>query len=853
MKSLFERLNAVKIHLKKTNDPEVEQSLVRVFIGFLLVAVFCFPWGPKDHFSHLFYSPINIVLLTATSLAIIILVAIIINPKISVIRRVLGIFLDLISLSLLMGIAAHEAVYLFVFYLWVILGNGFRFGINYLYASLVVGLVCFSIVISWSEYWQKNMPIAISLLLVVTLIPLYSIFLINKLYSAISMAEKANQAKSRFLANMSHELRTPLNGVLGIGDLLRETKLEREQRNLVNTMQSSAKILLGLIEKVLDISKIEAGKIVITKESFDLHSIINSVLITQKITAKTKKLNITSKIDSDVPFLLDGDQQYLRQVLVNLIGNAIKFTDHGSIDLHIYKVSQSEHTTVIRFDIKDTGIGIEKDLLDSVFDDFTQVGIATTKHVGGSGLGTTISKELVELMGGKIGVNSNLGEGSTFWFELPFTLSTNMPVELNDTHLLILASEKTNRILQGSLKSWNLPSDFIQSPAHALSKLKKAQHQNLDYKIIIIEKYSLLGMKLAHFIDLLKAEDLLDGLSLVLLESEENHLYSNADNNETDQYFASTITDLTDKRSLFNAIHSAQHTDNENTKVISFSQFYESQVGAKKLTILIAEDNKVNQQVLSGILKRAGHSVIIVDDGEEALNVLSKDLEKIDLLIVDKNMPKRSGDEVIQALRFMDTNNTLPIIMLTADATPEARVLAVGLGINEFLTKPIDSHDLLKKIAFISKTINTEIELSPKRATQLNIVNNATAMQSSTKKENQWCDPHILNELLLLDDDISFIERLISAFIKDGDKHLNCLREAVTDDYLQFRESLHALKGASSELGANKLSKICLRGETYKPFDIGTEKLSLLINEIEYTYSKTVEALNAFLNKASTE
>lgn len=853
MKTLFEKLNAVKIHVKKTSDPEVEQSLVRVFIGFLLVGFFCLPWGPKEQFNHLFYSPVNIVLLTATSLAIMILVAIIVNPKISVIRRVLGIFLDLISLSLLMGIAAHQAVYLFVFYLWVILGNGFRFGINYLYTSLVIGLVCFSIVISWSKYWQTNMPIAISLLLVVTLIPLYSIFLINKLYTAINMAEKANQAKSRFLANMSHELRTPLNGVLGIGDLLRETKLEPEQRNLVNTMQSSANTLLGLIEKVLDISKIEAGKIVITRESFDLHSIINSVLITQKIAATTKKLNITSKIESDVPFLLNGDQQYLRQILVNLIGNAIKFTDHGSINLHIYKVSQNEHSTVLRFDINDTGIGIEKDLLTNVFDDFTQVGIATARHIGGSGLGTTISKELVELMGGRIGVNSNLGDGSTFWFELPFTQSENISIDLNKTHLLILATEKTNRTLQASLKSWDLPSDFIQSPAHALSMLKKAQQQNLDYKMMIIDKCSLLDMTLGHFIDLLKAEDLLNGLSLVLLESEEDHLHCHTHNNETHQYFASIITDLTDKRLLFNVINRAQHIDNENKKVISFSQFYESQVGAKKLNILIAEDNKVNQQVLSGILSRAGHSVIIVDDGEQALSILSKDLEKIDLLIVDKNMPKRSGDEVIQALRFMDTPNTLPIIMLTADATPEARVLAVGLGINEFLTKPVDSHDLLEKIAFISKTINTETKLTPKPTTPLNIVHNNTLMQSSIKIDNEWCNPHILNELFLLDNDVNFIERLINAFIKDGDKHIHFLRQAIADDYLQFRESLHALKGASSELGADKLSEICLRGETYKPFDIGTEKLTLLINEIEYAYNKTVGALNVFLNKASTE
>ena len=849
MEVIFKKLSAAAKHLKKTGDTEPEQALLRVFIELSLVIYFCIPWGPEEQFSLLLSSAVNIVILTTTILALTILIAIIINPKVSISRRVFGIFLDLVPLSLLMLIAANEAVYLFVFYLWVILGNGFRFGINYLYISMIVGFIGFSAVIYWSDYWQTQMPIAISLLLVITLIPLYSIFLIKKLYAAISMAEKASQAKSRFLANMSHELRTPLNGVLGLGALLRETKLEPEQRNLVNTMQSSAKILLGLIEKVLDISKIEAGKIVITKEPFDLHAIINSVIATQKITAKTKQLSITSKIDSDVPFLLKGDQQYLRQVLVNLIGNAIKFTDHGSVNLRIYKISESEHSTVLRFDINDTGIGIEKDLLGSVFDDFTQVGIATKRHIGGSGLGTTISKELVELMGGKIGVESDLGHGSIFWFELPFTTIPTTLLEMSDTHLLLLATEDTQCTIQTFLNTWNLSADFVKSPTHALTMLKEKQSQNLGYKILMVDRLSLLEMTPEEFVDLLASEELLNNLSLVLLNPEKNDLV----NGNTDQRIASVITDLNDKRALFNAIHRAQYLDSNDTKVVSFSQFYENQIGAKPLNILIAEDNKVNQQVLSGILTHAGHSVIIVDDGEQALDVLSKRLEQIDLLIIDKNMPKCSGDEVIQTLRFMDSSNSLPIILLTADATPEARELGISLGVNEFLTKPIDSYDLLTKIAVISKTIDKKMD---KRVTDstvlLNTQDNKPRRQNITGIRSQWCNESVLQELFLLDSDIGFMERLIAGFTNDGDMHIKNIREAVIDDYLQFRESLHALKGAASELGADKLVKICLRGETYKPYDIGTEKLTLLINEIEYVYNKTVEALNDALHKAST-
>lgn len=849
MKAIFKKINSIKNHVKQTGDSEPEQASVRVLISLILIVIFVFSWGSDSHFYEIQISILNIVVLSYFFAALVVIAAILITPKPSPARRVLGIFIDLASLSFLMFVAVDEAVSLFVFYLWVILGNGFRYGIKYLYLSLAVGLVGFLCAIYLGSYWQEHRSIAISFLIVITLIPLYSIFLINKLYSAISMAEKANQAKSRFLAHMSHELRTPLNGVIGLGELLKETKLDKQQHNLVSTMHNSAKTLLGLIEKVLDISKIEAGKIIITNESFDLHSLINSVIATQKLIAESKGLSITYTIDSDVPFLLEGDQQYIRQVLVNLIGNAIKFTDQGSVNLHIYNVSEIANSAIIRFDIKDTGIGIEKHSLEQVFDDFTQVGSARTQHIEGTGLGTTISKDLIELMGGKIGVESRVNQGSTFWFELPFTTLPNTALEISDSHLLVIATDHTTSLIRPLLSAWALPTDFVKSPAHAISLLKSAFSQNQGYKIILVDALSLPGITPVEFATLLESEKLLGDLSLVLFNSTEDYLY----NDNVGQYYISVIKNLGDKRAIFNAIHVAQSNYGNNENVVSISEYYASQKGSIALNVLIAEDNKVNQQVLSGILKRAGHSVIITDDGEQALDVLAKDLEQIDLLIVDKNMPKYSGDQVVQALRFMDTSNKLPIIMLTADATPEARELGMSLGINEFLTKPIDSHDLLKKIATISQEIDQQ---TPKKTSVSPVTTSKKLHKSSqpeiTEIDDQWCNLTVLQELFLLDNDLGFMQRLIKGFIQDGDLHIVRIREAIIDDYLQLRESLHALKGAASELGAEKLSEICRQGETYKPYDIGTEKLNLLINDIEFAYIKTVEALNKALSKAAT-
>lgn len=442
-------LAKIKHRLAQTTDSEPEQAIkIRLPVATGLVLYFCLPWRDEESFLQVISTLPSLLTLSYYFFALLLAGAITLNPRPSPLRRIVAILLDLVPLSILMFYVGEKSVFLFVLYLWVILGMGFRYGINYLYLALFVGVVGFSCAITWGEYWQNSdrFPFALSFLFLLVLIPLYSSFLIKKLHDALASAKYANEAKSRFLANMSHELRTPLNGVIGISDLIRETPLNFEQTEFVNIMHNSANTLLELIENVLDISKIEAGKIIIQKGEFDLHLLINNIIQMQSTMANAKDISVNFNINAATPFLLKGDEQRLKQVLINLLTNAIKFTHEGSVKLYVTTANDDTDQPRIRFEISDTGIGIPKEALSSIFDDFAQAARNSNCTLGGTGLGTTISKELVELMGGEIGVVSETDKGSTFWFELPYSSVSHDDYYLADTHLLLLSSEKMPHI-----------------------------------------------------------------------------------------------------------------------------------------------------------------------------------------------------------------------------------------------------------------------------------------------------------------------------------------------------------------------------------------------------------------------
>ena len=834
---LLSRLNR---RLKGTGDSEPEQAKLRLAIGFIVLAYICVPWGQDATLIDNVTSLAGLIVILYYTSALAIFSSIVINPVPSQIRRICGAALDMGSLSILMFHTGEETIPLFLIYLWVILGNGFRFGLTNLYVSQIIAIAGFSVVVVWGEYWLEHRIIGISLLLMLCLLPVYAGFLIKKLHAAVNMAKQANEAKSRFLANMSHELRTPLNGVIGMGDLLRETKLNYEQQELVNTMHSSANTLLELIENVLDIAKIEAGKVLIECKDFDLHGLVNSVIYMLAPMGEKKNLTVSCTFDPETPFALKGDQQHLRQVLINLVNNAIKFTEKGSVVLSVRLIGGTESTPRIRFEIIDTGIGIAEENLGKIFDDFTQADASTNRAFGGTGLGTTISRELVELMSGEIGVVSEVGKGSTFWFEIPFLSSVNPETSISENHVLLLSNEDTANLVRPSLKYWRVNFDWVRTSTRAISQMIQASDEANSYETVIVDQASLADINALQFAQMVKSEGLLENTSMVLINSSDTMI----DANRTSHYYISTIANPEDKRLLFNALHAAQSVNLNDSKIVTMAEHYAKQAGVSGLNILVAEDNQVNQQVIDGILRNAGHNVRIADTGEKALNILSDELEQIDMLILDMNMPEVSGVEVVKSLRFMDTSGRLPVIMLTADATPEARETSLNAGANRFLTKPIDARGLLECIASLSKTIRKS------RATPKPEPRESRTQLRSSYAESEWFDNIVLHELDVLGDDPDFVSTLLKNFEKEGAQHVLNIKKAMYDDYLDYRDNLHALKGSATELGANRLVDICQEAEALKPYDMGSEKIDQMCKQVEEVFNKTVAALN---NAATAE
>ncbi len=350
--------------------------------------------------------------------------AIALRPGVSHVRRWIGMFGDYAAMFAIMRLGGEELAPLYVVYLWVTIGNGLRYGPQYLRAAVAIACVSFSAVIITTDFWHQNQSLSWGLLVGLIAIPLYLSSLLRALTRATEEARRANEAKSSFVANMSHEFRTPLNGIVGMAELLSTTRLTTEQRECADVMQASAQTLLALVEDVLDISAIEAGKLKRSESDFKLAGILSGIKLMLQPNAVDRGLAFDVNVAEDVPDALFGDANHLRQILVNLVSNAVKFTERGGVNINVSRVASPSNLGVrLRFSVRDTGVGIPLDAQARIFQAFEQAEHGPARRFGGTGLGTTIARSLTELLGGEIHLESIEGEGSHFWADIPFRVT----------------------------------------------------------------------------------------------------------------------------------------------------------------------------------------------------------------------------------------------------------------------------------------------------------------------------------------------------------------------------------------------------------------------------------------------
>ncbi len=640
----------------------------------------------------------------------------------------------------------------------------------------------------------------------------------EELRLAIRDAENATRIKAEFLATMSHEIRTPMNGVLGMTELLLKTELNNKQVRFAEAIHQSGEALLTIINDVLDFSKIEAGKLELKEEAFDLRQLIEdtSAMFARKAEQQAVELASTYPVNSHTAF--NGDPIRIRQLLTNLIGNAMKFTEKGDVLIKLAFLEETDSHALVQFSVSDTGIGIKQELCAHVFDSFTQVDGSMTRQYGGTGLGLAICKKLVELMDGEIGLDSEFGKGSTFWFRLK--LNKDDAGKLRNTRglkngsisgakiLLVDSNETICRITQAQVEGWGAQYESAANAKTALHKLYLAEEQGHPFDIVLLDK-QLPDMNGITLTKKLRQDEKLKNTRVIILSSI-------AQLAESGEWMLAGVEAYLNKplrqSDLFNCLVKVYANSQDQTqpmRIISTEEGPEEnqEIGGH---VLVAEDNPINKELITQMLENFGCRFKFVYNGKEALDAvtnypLDRQTDPYDMILMDCQMPEMDGFEATAEIRkweAMQQDSHIPIVALTANALQGDRQRCLDSGMDDYLSKPFTSNQLFGILKqWLPLEVSKDIKESP-----------VSTKEVADKGHVSSLDPEAISRIKQLQraDSANMLLKIIDLYLEKSPELMQEISQAIsTGDADKLRHAAHSLKSSSASLGANEMASLC--------------------------------------------
>lgn len=724
-------------------------------------------------------------------------------------RWIAGICMDVGMAFAVMLHSAESMSFFYPLFLWVILGNGFRFGVRYLVIGSALAVAAFSTVVFTTDYWEPNRTLGISLILALIVIPAYCSTLIKKLSLAKEAAEAANRAKGYFLASVSHELRTPLNAIIGYGNHLRQMAMPKNQHDMVEASVLAGEHLLHLIDQLIQIARSDSNTAQIVMRPLRITELLTEMRDIMLVRADDKSIGLQIAAEPMSDRIVDGPADIIRNILLNLAGNAIKFTEAGAVSVNA-GLRETDGKTILWFSVSDTGIGIAEDAMGKIFEPFQQADDTVMNRFGGTGLGLAICKQLLTQVGGQIRVDSVIGKGSTFTVELPVSLAEaengsydneyGAPVKILALgmfeHELLAKAQNAGNYLVKNI-SCHGPDDLEK----AVASLELA---NFDIAMIDDRVANELDAESTVWNLFTEAE-----VAAVLISHD---VEPDLGEIELRAAFATVIPADASFNELRSAIRigcSFAHKPHFDERSSS-NQPAEPAVYSPR-SVLVADDNRTNRNILTAILEAAGHKVTQVCDGDEVLEILEK--EKFDILLLDVNMPRLNGIDACRMWRQIEGNRAhLPIVGVTADATTETETRCLGAGMDLRLTKPINAALLLATIEKCCGNTPSAHILPDSKQDPLKVVVPLERGKEAVSGDRAIDSGHM--DYLASIGDADFVASMIEGFIEDSMESSATMLQAITEkDPALFRFAAHAFKSASNNIGATQLAALCSRLE----------------------------------------